>query len=171
MTFALHNTPSRAETIAMAPPTKRSFIDLPVETQKEIFSFVRKKDLLVAQHASASLHPLASARLYRDLKFTFTFPGEGYPSAVSHHKSEFRLPEALHTFLTSDHDYAQYVRSFSLFLPEQQTEENSRKAVSRYHVEEEANKLLNTTLLVMLRKTTKLETFMQVSRDRLVNRS
>ena len=159
MPSTLRGTPFRTETTTMAPSTKRGFMDLPAETQKEIFSFVRKKDLLVAQRVSKHLHSLASARLYHDLKFTFIFPAEGYPNLASHSKAEFRLPEALNTFLTSDHDYAQYVRAFALLLPEQQTEENSRKAVSRYHVEEEANKLLNTTLLVMLRKARKLESF------------
>ena len=159
MITVLRTTPPRFETSTMASPTKLGFMDLPLETQKEIFSFVRKKDLLVAQRISTSLHSLASARLYHDLKFTFIFPAEGYPNPVNQNKSECHLPEALHTFLTSEHDYAQYVRSFALLLPEQQTEENSRKAVSRYHVEEEANKLLNTTLLVMLRKARKLESF------------
>ena len=160
MTTLLRTTPPRAEDPNMAPPTKFRIMNLPVETQKEIFSFVRKRDLLVAQRASKDLHALASARLYHDLKFTFIFPAaDANANAVNQNKPEFRLPEALHTFLTSEHDYAQYARSFSLLLPQQQTEENSRKAVSRYHVEEEANKLLNTMLLVMLRKAKKLESF------------
>ena len=159
MTSITHRTPPRTEAVTMAPSTKRGFMDLPAETQKEIFSFIRKKDLLVAQHVSKGLHALASARLYHDLKFVFTFPAENYTTPPNPNKPTFRLPEALHTFLTSDHDYAQYVRSFAFLLPEHQTEELSRKAVSRYHVEEEANKLLNTTLLVMLRKAKRLESF------------
>ncbi|MCJ1284664.1 hypothetical protein MMC26_003999 [Xylographa opegraphella] len=131
-------------------------MDLPLETQKEIVKhvFVRR-DLLNLQCASRHFHRLASAKLYSELKFTLT-----HADAQSYYALPCtRLAEVLHTFATSDHDYGQYVRSFTLALSEQDTEDVQRRVLSKYHWEEESNRLLNTTLLLMLRKTRALETF------------
>ncbi|MCJ1435352.1 hypothetical protein MMC27_004724 [Xylographa pallens] len=135
---------------------KLGFMDLPLETQKEIVKHVlSKKDLLHLQCASRHFHRLASAKLYSELKFTLT-----HADAQSYYTlSCTRLADVLHTFATSEHDYGQYVRSFTLTLSEQDAEDVQRRVLSKYHWEEESNRLLNTTLLLMLRKTRALETF------------
>lgn len=74
-------------------------------------------------------------------------------------KSFTRLADALHTFATSEHDYGQYVKFFTLELSERDSDEIQKKVLSKYHFEEESTKLLNTALLLMLRKTVTLESF------------
>ena len=69
------------------------------------------------------------------------------------------MSEVLHVLATSEHDYAQYVRSFSAVFAVRDLEDFQRMVASKYHVEEDANKLLNTLLLLMLRKTKYLEVF------------
>ncbi|MCJ1390268.1 hypothetical protein MMC18_003126 [Xylographa bjoerkii] len=132
------------------------FMELPLETQKEIVKHVlSKKDLLNLQCASRHFHCLASAKLYSELIFTLT-----HADAQSYYTlSCTRLADALHTFATSEHDYGQYVRNFTLTLSERDTEDVQRRVLSKYHWEEESNRLLNTTLLLMLRKSRALETF------------
>ncbi|MCJ1398006.1 hypothetical protein MMC11_001203 [Xylographa trunciseda] len=138
------------------PTTKLGFMELPLETQKEIVKHVlSKKDLLNLQCASRHFHRLASAKLYSELQFTLT-----HADAHSYYSlSCTRLADALHTFATSEHDYGQYVRCFTLMLSERDTEDVQRRVLSKYHWEEESNRLLNTTLLLMLRKARALETF------------
>ena len=70
-----------------------------------------------------------------------------------------RLAEALHTFAISKHNYGQYVKVFILSSSERDGDELQKRMVSAYHFEEEANKFLNTALLLMLRKATTLEVF------------
>ncbi|MCJ1477454.1 hypothetical protein MMC13_006125 [Lambiella insularis] len=136
--------------------TKLGFMDLPLETQKEIVKHVLfRKDLLAIQCVSRHFHRLASARLYSELRFTLTHAdSQSYYSLAC-----TRLADALHTFATSEHDYGQFVRNFTLTLSERDTEDVQKRVLSKYHWEEEANRLLNTTLLLMLRKTRMLEVF------------
>ena len=75
-------------------------------------------------------------------------------------KPDTRLADALHTFATSEHDYGQYVKVFQLQLSDRDTEEIQKKVLSKYHFEEDASRLLNTALVLMLRKAKTLEAFM-----------
>ena len=135
---------------------KTGLIDLPLETQKEIFTWIKPRDLLSLQLVSSQFHSLASARLYSVLRFILTHADA--PNYYS--KPNTRLAYALHTFATSDHDYAQYVRAFSLELSDRDADDVKQRILSKYHFEEEATKYLNTALLLMLRKASTLETFM-----------
>lgn len=138
-----------------SPRPQLGFLDLPPETQKEIFTWIRTKELLNLQRVSRYFHSLASARLYGQLGFVLTHTDA--PSYYS--KPHTRLADALHTFATSEHDYSQYLKVFSLELSERDGEDVKQKILSKYHFEEEATKLLNTTLLLMLRRARMLETF------------
>ena len=135
---------------------KTGFADLPLETQKEIFTWIKSKNLLSLQLVSSHFHSLASARLYSVLKFILT-----HADASSYYSKPYtRLANVLHTFATSDHDYAQYLKLFSLELSERDSDEVKQRILSKYHFEEEATKYLNTALLLMLRKAKSLEAFM-----------
>ena len=131
------------------------FLGLPPETQKEIFTWIRTKELLNLQRVSRYFHSLASARLYGHLNFVLTHVDA--PSYYS--KPNTRLADALHTFATSEHDYSQYLKVFCLELSDRDGDDVKQRILSKYHFEEEATKLLNTTLLLMLRKANMLETF------------
>ena len=140
---------------AKASRQKFAFEDLPLETQKEIFTWIPHKSLLALQLVSRHFHSLASAKLYSNLKFVFWHSDT--PSSYS--KPKTRLTDVLHTFATSEHDYAQYVKSFALQLSDREDDIPTRVA-SRFHFDEDSTKLLNTTLLLMLRKANTLEAFM-----------
>ncbi|MCJ1356981.1 MAG: hypothetical protein MMC33_006977 [Icmadophila ericetorum] len=139
---------------AKASRQKFAFEDLPLETQKDIFSWVPQKSLLTLQLVSQHFHQLASARLYSNLKFVFSHAD----ASSNYSKPKTRLTDVLHTFATSEHDYAQYVKTFALQLSDRDDDIPSR-VPSRFHFDEDATKLLNTTLLLMLRKANTLEAF------------
>ena len=108
------------------------------------------------QLVSKHWHELASAEIYSDLNFFLT-----HPDAVAYYNSSaFRPTLALHLFATSSHDYAQYVRTFSISMSDQDSDDVQRRVASKYHFQEESSKLLNTLLLLMVRKTGLLESFM-----------
>ena len=98
---------------------------------------------------------MASAKLYNNLGFILTHAD----SPTYYSTSYTRLADALHILATSEHDYGMYVKSFTLRLSERDTDDVQRRILAKYHWEEEATKLLNTALLLMLRKTRTLETF------------
>jgi hypothetical protein len=104
---------------------------------------------------SRHFHRLASAKLYKNLGFILTHADS--PNYYS--SAQGRLADALHLFATSDYDYGIYVKSFVLRLSEKDSEDIQRRVLSKYHWEEEATKLLNTSILLMLRKTRTLEVF------------
>lgn len=107
------------------------------------------------QLVSKHFHQLASAELYSSLGFFFTHADSPAHYTVPTH----RLADALHTFGTSDHDYGQYLREFCVSMAEYDSEEVQRRVASKYHVEEEALRFLNSMLLLMLRKAAALEKF------------
>lgn len=102
---------------------------------------------------SKHFHGLASAKLYRHLTFELT------ADVPNSKKGSGRLADALHTFAVSDHDYAQYVKAFDLEFAAKDGEEIQKRIASKFHFEEETTKLLNTALLLMLRKARILDTF------------
>ncbi len=65
----------------------------------------------------------------------------------------------LYVFATSEQDYGQYVKDFSLSMSEKDADDVQKRILSKYHWEEEATKYLNTSLLLMLQKTRTLEAF------------
>ena len=148
-------------------------MELPLEVQKGIVSHVSihidfhrhkltvclqvrtKKDLLPLQRVSRHFHHLASARLYSVLSFILTHAD----SPLYYSTWKTRLADVLHVFATSDHDYGQYVKGFSLNMSEKDADDVQKRILSKYHWEEEATKYLNTNLLLMLQKTRTLEAF------------
>jgi hypothetical protein len=104
---------------------------------------------------SRHFHDLASAKLYSSLSFILTHAD----SPIYYKKPAARFADALHTFASSEHDYGQYLKSFSLQPSGKDADDVQRKIMSKYHFEEESTRLLNTALLLMLRKARTLETF------------
>ena len=152
--------------------SRSGLLDLPIEAQTEIVGHVRKlplqisqilitcsqasrKTLISLQLVSKHFHGLASARLYARLSFFLT-----HPESQFHYSSpSCRLSDALHTLATSDRDYARYIKYFGVSLLEQDADDIQKRVVSRFHHQEEATKLLNTMLVLVIRKATVLEKF------------
>ena len=150
---------------------KLSLIDLPLESQTQIIENVRcdvsflkvtlilsqvsPKSLFSLQLVSKHFHGLASSRIYRSLEFNLS-----HPDAPRYYReSHYRLADALQTFATSDHDYAQYVKRFQLRMSDIETEDAQRRIASRYHASEEPTMFLNMALLLMIKKARAMEDF------------
>ena len=163
----------------VSPSPNFRLLDLPVETQRQVIRHVQnvsyifvtgvviygpahllnsqgsRKTLLALQMGSKHCHALASAQIYADLQFHMAH----VDSPINFNNPGFRLVDALNTFATSDHDYAQYVRKFSASFAPRDDEIVHKMVASKYHFEDEPTRLLNTMLLLMLRKTKHMETF------------
>ncbi|KAI9870785.1 MAG: hypothetical protein M1830_003810, partial [Pleopsidium flavum] len=123
--------------------------DLPIETQKDIFKHSATDDLIALALVSKHFHNLASARLYRVLKFSLMDIGDiGYGSQIS------RLTSGLETLVASRRDYAKYIKELQLGVPgpEDRAWRNPSDNVL-------SGRLLNTLLLLTLKKARALETF------------
>ena len=114
---------------------------------------------------SKHFHGLASSKLYGSLTFVLGHTDD--PTFYS--RPCTRFAEALHTFAISEHNYGQYVKVFVLSSSELDGNELQKRMASSYHFEEEANKFLNTALLLMLRKARTLEVFKYVDDLRCFN--
>ena len=159
---------------AASAPAKLTLLTLPQELQKEIVKHVRQnhmmndkepgsrgqqvsvKSLKSLQLVSKHFHELASAELYADLEFFFSHPDSPSFYMSLHYRPSF----ALNLFATCSHNYMQYVRTFGFAMSEQDAEDVQKRVASKYHFQEEACKLLNTVLVLVLRKTSVLEKFM-----------
>lgn len=159
---------------------RHTFIDLPLETQKNIIAHVsccfallapclsflfkihkliarqvHHKDLICLLRVSRHFFALASSEIYRVLDFNSSCADDsGAP--VSH------LADALQTVVASDLDYGQHIRTFRLGL----SEENSPNALMLSRVlwdsVADPSKALNTLILLTVRKATVLESFLYV---------
>lgn len=148
-------TESSGDDAASAPTaTNRhlTFLDLPRETQKEIFSHCSQGDLICLSLVSKHFRDLAASQLYRN--FHIVFPDEDDKSFDS---SIDGLAGGLDTFVTSEYDYAKHLRDLSLdTLSAGKKAENAYKA---YLYDVSCGKFMNTLLLLTLRKAKSLETF------------
>lgn len=104
---------------------------------------------------SHQFHQLASAALYRNLSFNLA--QSDIP--VRLRDASFRLADALHTILTSSYDYAQHVKVFTLRMVESDIDPIQKRIAAKFLATEEAGMLLNTALLVMIRRAKGLEQF------------
>lgn len=95
---------------------------------------------------------IAAEQLYRT--FRIIFPDEG---DASQDYSIDPLAGGLDTFVTSDYDYAQYLREI-IFEPLSGGEKGER-AYRYYKYDVSCGKFMNTLLLLTLRKARILETF------------
>jgi hypothetical protein len=110
------------------------------------------------QLVSKHFHELASAVLYRTLVFSLTQP----ESPLYYRDPAFRLADALHMIITSEYDYAKHIKAFILRMSESDPDAVHKRIAAKYHCQEEAGMLLNTSVLVMIRKAQALELFRYV---------
>ena len=119
---------------------------------------VPRQTLFSLQLVSKHFHGLASAALYRSLAFYLS-----YPESNSYYREPaYRLAHALHTFITSDYDYAQHIKKFSLRMAENEVDSVQKRIAAKYHVQEEPGMLLNTAILAMVRRANVMEQFKYV---------
>ncbi|KAL2132136.1 hypothetical protein VTI74DRAFT_4171 [Chaetomium olivicolor] len=136
-------------TTASKPPT---FVDLPREVQEEIIKHCSTRDLICVALVSRHFRDLAAAELYRD--FQIVFPDEDNPQFDTPVDS---LAGGFDTFVTSDYDYARYLRALSfdtLYLGDK-----AELAYRPYLANLSCGKFMNTLLLLTLRKAKALESF------------
>lgn len=121
-------------------------------------------NLRALQHVSKHFHQLASAELYSSLDFYFSHGGPagyfGSEAAGCYSLVDLRLAECLNTFALSEHNYAQYIKRFSVSMSEYDPDDIQRRVASKYHADEDANVFLNTLLKQMIRKAHSLEKFL-----------
>ncbi|KAI4178246.1 MAG: hypothetical protein LQ346_007508 [Caloplaca aetnensis] len=137
----------------MTAPTL--LVQLPLETQKHIFTYVGHKDLLSNLTVSRHFFTLACAQLYRVLDFKLTNSDTADEGGWS-----MRTAEALQTIVASDYDYGQHIKSFRITMVDDNTQ--SSLVMSRFLWDKAgfASKTLNTSLLLVLKKATALESFL-----------
>jgi hypothetical protein len=146
-------SPTTQEALA-SPPTSRScsFLDLPHEVQREIISHCQRRDLVCVALVSRHFRDLAAAQLYRD--FEIVFPDEDNPQFDTPVDD---LAGGFDTFVTSDYNYAQYLRSIcmdTLYMGDK-----AAGAYRPYLANLSCGKFMNTLLLLTLRKARVLESF------------
>ncbi|KAL9586024.1 MAG: hypothetical protein Q9212_001169 [Teloschistes hypoglaucus] len=146
--------PASYAALTMAQNGRKTFLDLPLETQKHIFAYVGRKDLVNTLTVSQQFFDLACAQLYRNVEFKLT------NSDFDDAGSSMKTAEALQTIVSSDYDYGQYIKSFHVTMAEDNTQ--SAVVMSRFLWDKAgfAVKALNTALLVLLKKATMLESFL-----------
>ncbi|KAL8761794.1 MAG: hypothetical protein Q9184_002117 [Pyrenodesmia sp. 2 TL-2023] len=137
----------------MSGPTL--LVHLPLETQKHIFTYLGHKDLLSNLTVSRHFFTLACAQLYRMLDFKLTNSDTTDEGGWS-----MRTAEALQTIVASDYDYGQHIKGFRITMVDDNTQ--SSLVMSRFLWDKAgfASKTLNTSLLLVLKKATALESFL-----------
>lgn len=113
---------------------------------------VLSSDLVALSLVSKHFRDLAAAQLYRS--FHIVFPGEhdfGNDSLID------GLAGGLDTFVTSEYDYAKYLRE--IILESLNGGEKGERACRDYFYNVSCGKFMNTLFLLMLRKAKVLETF------------
>ncbi|KAL8942940.1 MAG: hypothetical protein Q9216_001355 [Gyalolechia sp. 2 TL-2023] len=143
------------DSAAMASPQKIAFLDLPLETQKQVFTYLSQRDLLANLTVSPHFFTLAAAQLYRVLDFKLT-----NSDTVDEGGWSMRTAEALQTVVASDYNYGQHIKSFRITMVDENTQ--SSLVMSRFLWDRAgfASKTLNTSLLLLLKRATMLESFL-----------
>ncbi|KAL8872709.1 MAG: hypothetical protein Q9174_001709 [Haloplaca sp. 1 TL-2023] len=134
----------------MAPSSKSPFLDLPLETQKHL----SHRDLLSNLTVSPHFFSLASAQLYRVVDFKLTNSDVGDDAG-----SSMRTAEALQTIVASDHNYGQYIKSFRMTMVDDNNQTTAVMSRFLWDKSNFASKILNTSLLLLIKKSTMLESF------------
>ncbi|KAI4218612.1 MAG: hypothetical protein L6R36_008861 [Xanthoria steineri] len=134
--------------------TPKRFLDLPVETQKQAFTYLSHPDLLKTLRVSSQFFALACAQLYRDLDFKLS-----NSDAHDGSSSGIQTAEALQTIIASDYNYGQYIKSFRLTMVDDNSQTSA--VMSRFLWDRAgfASKALNVSLLLLVKKATMLESF------------
>lgn len=155
----------------MASSPRSPFLDLPLETQKHIFTYVSDgrcslpseligiqlshKDLLSNLTVSPHFFTLACAQLYRVVDFKLTNSDTGDDAG-----SSMRTAEALQTIVASDYNYGQYIKSFRITMVDDNTQTSAVMSRFLWDKANFASKILNTSLLLLIKKSTMLESFL-----------
>jgi len=150
-----------ASMAAPAPPEARAgsspggffnFMGLPQEVQKEIIEYCSMHDLICVALVSRHFRDLAAAELYHT--FLVVFPDE---DNLQFDTSVDALARGLDTFVTSDYNYAQYLKTlcFDTFYMGDKAEGSYRPYLANLS----CGKFMNTLLLLTLRKARSLEMF------------
>ncbi|KAL2267448.1 hypothetical protein VTJ83DRAFT_4725 [Remersonia thermophila] len=135
-----------------APGRPLRLTDLPREVQAEIMRNCSRRDLVCVALVSRHFRALAAEQLYR--LFKIVFPDEDnlqFDTPVDSLASRFD------TFVTSDFDYAQYLRC--LHFDTLHMGEKAAMAYRPYLANLSCGKFMNTLLLMTLRKARALESF------------
>lgn len=148
---------SSAPAAPPSPSGSRSLnlVDLPQEVQAEIMRHCSRSDLICVALVSRHFRHLAAAELYRD--FHIMFPDEDNPQFDSPVDS---LAGGFDTFVTSDYNYAQYLRALcfdTLYMGDK-----AEVTYRPYLANLSCGKFMNTLLLLTLRKAKALESFKYV---------
>lgn len=114
------------------------------------------KDLVSLQRVSRQFFALASSKIYRDLDFNFV------SSDVDSGTPTSRTADALQTIVTSDSAYGVYIRSFRLGVLEESDHNALLMSRVLWDSVADPSKVLNTLILLMLRKALMIEKFLYV---------
>lgn len=169
---AAKNQPTSAtmDTIPSSSTTRKlNILDLPLELQKEIFKHVSSmqfspfelhiniaqspsSDLICLSLVSKAFHDIAAANLYRN--FHIIFPDDDdsiYDSSID------GLASSLDTYVTSDYDYAQYLKDvrFDTLVGGEKAE----RAYRQFTYDNSCGKFMSTLFLLTLRRAKALERF------------
>ena len=106
--------------------------------------------LLVSKHC----FDLASAEIYRDLNFSYTTS-----DTPNHGATISRLPDALQSIVASEHDYAHYIKSFRYGIADGSSHNSLLMGRILWDSSADPSKVLNTTILLMVKQATILERF------------
>ena len=123
-----------------------------------------RKDLFVLQRLSPDLFSLASAEIYRQVALSLTNSSDDEENnlATSHAADTF------HAILASSEDYASHIKDFRMDANDDginfatgRPDRSDPLLMTRllWDSKSDSSKFLNTALLLVVRKTTKLETF------------
>ena len=113
-----------------------------------------RKHLFKLQRTSQTFFSLASAEIYSCLDFRFTSAG-----AKDDDTPPTRLSSALDAIVTSEHDYAQYIKSFRLTISQEDVFNAFTLARLFWPAGANSTGMLNTALLLMLKRARALEKF------------
>ena len=127
-------------------------------------------DLLNIQTLSRQFHRLASTAIYRNLDFNITSSeGDDNGDIAS------RAADALQAINTSDYDYAQHIKTFRLGLTYDNNLSHSGLLSSIpdlmasvvFDSKSDSSKFLNTSILLVIRRASILESFKYVVRSNI----
>ena len=136
------------------PKQTLTFVSLPMEIQREIIQHCSTNDLVCLSLVSKSFRHLAATELYREYRIVFPDDDNVTYNAGNSIDS---LAGGLDTFVTSDYNYAQHLRSIS--LDTLRVGSKAEDAYSSYLTNLSCGKFMNTLLLLTLRRARALETF------------
>ncbi|KXX78907.1 hypothetical protein MMYC01_204860 [Madurella mycetomatis] len=129
-----------------------AFMDLPGEVQAEVIRHCPTRDLVRLSLVSKHFHKLAAAELYRH--FRIVFPDEDnlqFDGPVD------ALAGGFDTFVTSDYNYAQHLKT--LCLDTLYMGDKAESAYRPYLASLSSGKFMNTLLCLILRRAKALESF------------